>query len=142
MTAQNTSATSELEDKDWLLEQFADKIGPPTRAALVSRDGLVRSATASLSRDDRDRVAAASATVLAGCRALAQAFGSDPAQETRQIAIERPDCMVYTMAAGKGSLLTVVTGLTADPGMVAHEMNFLVKQVGQHLATPDRAEGQ
>ncbi|MEV7284930.1 roadblock/LC7 domain-containing protein [Streptomyces sp. NPDC093252] len=125
-----------------LLEQFAAEIGHSTRAVLVSRDGLARCATKLLDQDGTDRVAAASSTVLSACRALAECLGSDSTQETRQIVIERHDCMIYTMAAGQGSLLTVLTGPGADPGMVAHKMTLLVQQVGRHLATPDRAEGE
>ncbi|MFJ4688276.1 roadblock/LC7 domain-containing protein [Streptomyces sp. NPDC088789] len=141
MTSQDF-ATTRLQDLTWLLEQFAAEIQHSTRAALVSRDGLVRCATKSLDREDRERVAAASSTVLSGCRALAEAYGSDSTRETRQIVIERHDCMIYTMAAGQGSLLTVLTGPGADPGIVSHTMCLLVQQVGRHLATPDRAEGE
>jgi hypothetical protein len=42
-------------------------------------------------------------------------------------------------AAGAGASLAVLADSDADMGMVAYEMNLLVKRVGTYLSSPPRS---
>ncbi|MYS49491.1 roadblock/LC7 domain-containing protein, partial [Streptomyces sp. SID6013] len=45
----------------------------------------------------------------------------------------------FVAAASDGSCIPVLTGVTADIGLVAHEMARLVGRVGEHFSTAPRA---
>lgn len=140
MNGQDTTAPVwKLKDLSWLLDAFAARVGHNVRAVLASQDGLLASATGPLSDDDRARLCASAAGLLSLGRATVQAASGDPAGgDVQQMIIEHPACLVFVMAAGAGSLLTVATDPQADPGRVGHEMTELIQRVGEHLTTPAR----
>ncbi|MEW1550496.1 roadblock/LC7 domain-containing protein [Streptomyces tsukubensis] len=132
------------QDLGWLLEEFAARLPDVSpRVVLASRDGLSACTAGPLDDDQRDAFAAAASGLLAlGRNAVTVLTPGRPERSPGQIVIQHPDGLVFIMAAGKGSILAVVTGADADAGRVGHEMAVLVQQVGLHLVTPDRARGQ
>ncbi|GAB3740433.1 hypothetical protein GCM10027590_55010 [Nocardiopsis nanhaiensis] len=50
--------------------------------------------------------------------------------------------LLFIVEAGHGTHLAVITDSEAEPGLVGHNMNELVEQMGEHLATPSRAGAQ
>jgi predicted regulator of Ras-like GTPase activity (Roadblock/LC7/MglB family) len=44
-------------------------------------------------------------------------------------------------SAGPGAHLVVLTGPKADVGVVAYQMNMLVKKIGEHLSAAPRDAG-
>ena len=47
---------------------------------------------------------------------------------------------LFVTAAGQGACLAVLGEEDADMGMIAYEMNMLVKRVGTYLSSAPRAE--
>ncbi|MGW1976555.1 roadblock/LC7 domain-containing protein [Streptomyces sp. NPDC001889] len=140
MSRQTTAQNWNLHGLEWLLDDFAIRMQHHTRAVLASRDGLAGSSTG-LDDAARDRLAAAASSLFNLGATAVDAAGSDLDEDVRQLAVEQKNCLLFIMAAGRGSLLAVATDPTDDPahaGRVGYEMGLLIEQVGEHLATPDR----
>jgi predicted regulator of Ras-like GTPase activity (Roadblock/LC7/MglB family) len=57
----------------------------------------------------------------------------------RQALIEMANGYLILTSAGPGAHLVVLTGANADVGVVAYQMNMLVKKIGEHLSAAPRA---
>jgi predicted regulator of Ras-like GTPase activity (Roadblock/LC7/MglB family) len=127
-------------DLDWLLENLLERT-PETRHALVlSKDGLKLCNTYGLSTDQADQLAA----IASGIQSLSQAasieFG-DGTGDLRQSMTEFHGGLLFIVEAGEGAHLAVVATEEADVGLLGHNMNELVEQLGEHLtAAPRRPE--
>jgi predicted regulator of Ras-like GTPase activity (Roadblock/LC7/MglB family) len=51
------------------------------------------------------------------------------------------DTFLVVTAAGRGACLALLAGADADMGMVAYEMNLMVKRVGAALKSEPRGAG-
>ncbi|WP_306371324.1 roadblock/LC7 domain-containing protein [Nocardiopsis sp. CC223A] len=128
----------DLEHSTWLLEGLLERT-PGTRHALVlSRDGLKLCHTPGLGKDSADHLAAIAAGVQSLAHSASIEFG-DGAGGVRQAMAEFYGGLLFIVEAGAGAHLAVITSPEADPGLVGHNMNELVEQLGEHLSTPPRA---
>ncbi len=120
---------------DWLLDDLVSRVAQIDKAVILSRDGLAIGASAGLSRDDAEHLAA----VSAGFQSLARGFGQHfSCGSPRQTIVELESAYLFVTAAGEGSCLAVLAGTGADAGLIAYEMALLVKRVGQHIGVPSR----
>jgi predicted regulator of Ras-like GTPase activity (Roadblock/LC7/MglB family) len=120
---------------DWLLDDLVTRVAQIEKAVILSRDGLAIGASADLSREDAEHLAA----VAAGFQSLARGFGQHFMRgDPRQTIIEFESAFLFVCAAGEGSCLAVLASKQADAGLVAYEMALLVKRVGQHIGVPTR----
>jgi predicted regulator of Ras-like GTPase activity (Roadblock/LC7/MglB family) len=104
-------------------------------AVLLSGDGLPMAASPGLRPDELDRLAA----LASGVQSLARGAGQElAAGEVRQTIIEMDLALLFIVAAGHGTCLTVVADIEADAGQVAYEMTILVKRVGVHMIANPR----
>jgi predicted regulator of Ras-like GTPase activity (Roadblock/LC7/MglB family) len=126
------SRASEL---DWLLDDLVERVVHIDKAAILSRDGLAIGASAGLSREDAEHLAAVAAGFQSLARGVGAHFGGGNA---RQTIVEMESAFLFVTAAGEGSCLAVLTTASADAGLVAYEMAVLVKRVGEHLAVAHR----
>jgi len=143
MTTPATAPASETgtdEELDWLLEGLLQRT-PGTRHALVlSRDGLKLCRTPELSVDQADQLAAISAGIQSLSQGASMEFG-DGTGGVRQAMTEFYGGILFIVEAGDGAHLAVVAGEDSDVGLVGHNMNELVEQLGEHLSAPPRAQG-
>lgn len=115
---------------DWLLDDLVSRVGQVDKAVILSRDGLAIGASADLSREDAEHLAA----VAAGFQSLARGFGQHfGCGSPMQTIVELESAFLFVTAAGEGSCLAVLATAGADAGLIAYEMAVLVKRVGQHL---------
>ncbi|MFI0258507.1 roadblock/LC7 domain-containing protein [Streptomyces sp. NPDC017056] len=143
MTAPKAAAAS-AESKDpqgsgelsWLLDELVERVGSIRKALILSSDGLATSASADLTREDSEHLAA----VASGFHSLAKGVGRHfEAGRVRQTLVELDEAFLFVSAAGDGSCLAVLADADSDVGLVAYEMTLLVKRVGAHLGTAPRA---
>lgn len=123
---------------NWLIESLVERI-PEARCALLSAaDGLKRASTEGLSKDKADKMSA----ITSGLWSLGRGAGSDFAdtEKVRQVIVELEGAMLFVVAAGFGTILSVLTNDKANPGLVGHEMDQLVRSMHKHLETAARAE--
>ena len=130
---QPTSTTDR--DLDWLLDDLARRVVHVESAAVLSRDGLVLGASAALSREDAEHLAALAAGLQSLANSGAQRFGAGHVQQT---VVEMDRRFLFVIAAGEGCCLAVLATSEVDVGLVAYEMALIVKKVGRHLAVDGR----
>ena len=120
---------------NWVLDDLVRRVDGIRQAVVLSRDGLMLGASASLSREDAEHMAAVAAGIQGLSRGAALRFDGGQA---RQAIIYMDRAMLFVMGAAHGSCLAVLCPANADHGLVAYEMAMLVKRLGQYLATNPR----
>ncbi len=77
------------------------------------------------------------ATLVAGLMSLSKALPTwvSSGGPVRQALIEMRDSYLILTAAGPGAHLAVLTNQGADVGVVAYQMNMLVKKIGERLGS-------
>ncbi len=121
---------------DWLLDDLVRRVGHVTKAVILSQDGMALGASATLERDDAERLAALAAGFQSLARGAGQHFGGGG---VRQTIIEMESGFLLVSAAGSGTCLAVIAGPEADLGVVAYEMAILVRRTGEHIRVNVRA---
>jgi predicted regulator of Ras-like GTPase activity (Roadblock/LC7/MglB family) len=128
-------------DLDWLLENLLERT-PETRHALVlSKDGLKLCNTYGLSVDQADQLAAIASGIQSLSHAASVEFG-DGTGDLRQSMTEFHGGLLFIVEAGEGAHLAVVATEEADVGLLGHNMNELVEQLGEYLTAAPRGTAQ
>ncbi|GGJ93277.1 dynein regulation protein LC7 [Pilimelia anulata] len=120
---------------DWLLDDLLARVPGCEHAVVLSADGLLIGASAGLSRDSGEHLAAMASGFASLARSASRHFG---AGQVRQTLIEMDDAFFFVTAAGPGACLAVLTKADADIGLVAYEMAMLVARVGPDLSATAR----
>ena len=123
-------------DLDWLLESLRDRTPAVRHVLVLSKDGLRLSFTSGLTIDQADHLAAIASGIQSLTISASAEFGSVPG--AGQSMMEFPGGLLLTIPAGEGAHLTVVADDVADVGLVGHNMNELVEQIGGYLTAPPR----
>jgi len=120
---------------DWLLDDLVLRVGPISKAVILSQDGIALGASRTLGRDDAEHLAA----LAAGFQSLAKGAGNHfGGGAVRQTIIEMESGFLFVTAAGSGTCLAVLTEANADLGLVAYEMAVLVRRAGEHIRVNKR----
>lgn len=119
-----------------LLQEIVDV--PGVRCALVlSSDGLLRTQTGTLGRDEADSVAAGCSGLLALANSLQEPAEADG--DIRQVVVEWSGGFLFIRGAGDGSRLAVLAGAAVNPALIAQAMAAVVQKLGEYaLSTPLR----
>ena len=128
----NTSQHGEL---NWLLEDLIQRVVGARHAVVLSADGLLLGRSAGLSRDDSEHLSAMASAFQSLARGTGRHFGGGA---VRQTIVEMEHAYLFVTAAGHGACLAVLGEEDADMGMIAYEMNMLVKRVGAYLSSAPR----
>jgi predicted regulator of Ras-like GTPase activity (Roadblock/LC7/MglB family) len=128
-------------DLNWLLENLLE-ITPQARHALVlSKDGLKICHTPRLTVDQADQLAAIASGIQSLVYCASVEFG-DGTGGVRQSMTEFYGGLLFIVEAGEGAHLAVVASERADVGLVGHNMDELVEQIGEYLTAPPRSPEQ
>jgi predicted regulator of Ras-like GTPase activity (Roadblock/LC7/MglB family) len=119
----------------WLLDDLVRRVPQVSRAVMLTQDGLAIGASAGLSREDAEHLAALAAGFQSMARGAGQHFGGG---RVRQTIIEMEAAFLFVSAAGQGTCLAVLTTGDADIGLVAYEMAVLVRRSNEHLGVASR----
>jgi predicted regulator of Ras-like GTPase activity (Roadblock/LC7/MglB family) len=123
----------------WLLDDLVRRVPQVSKAVMLTQDGLAIGASAGLSREDAEHLAALAAGFQSMARGAGQHFGGG---RVRQTIIEMEAAFLFVSAAGQGTCLAVLTTGDADIGLVAYEMAVLVRRSNEHLGVASRPTGQ
>jgi len=121
---------------DWLLDDLVQRVGPISKAVILSADGLAIGASSTLEREDAEHLAALSAGFQSLARGAGRYFGGG---EVRQTIIEMELGFLLVAAAGRGTCLAVLAEQSADLGLIAYEMAIMVRRSEEHLGVSPRA---
>lgn len=126
-------------DLDWLLDNLVART-PGTRHALVlSSDGLKLCHTPGLGVDSADQLSAIASGIQSLSHAASMEFGTGGGG-VRQSMTEFHGGLLFIVEAGPGAHLAVVAADDADVGVIGHNMNELVEQLGEYLIAPPRRQ--
>lgn len=135
MTAQETISRR----FGWLITNFAERVTGVAHAIVVSADGLLLTASATLPRDRADQLAAVASGLLSLTQGSAKCF---EAGEVVQTVVEMEHGTLLQMGISDGSCLTVLAAPQCDMGLIGYEMTMLVERVGQMLTPEIRSQLQ
>jgi predicted regulator of Ras-like GTPase activity (Roadblock/LC7/MglB family) len=122
---------------EWLLETLVDKTNGAKHALVLSKDGLKLCHTHALSVDKADQLAAIAAGVQSLAHGASVEFG-DGSGGVRQSMTEFHGGLLFIVEAGEGAHLAVLASDDADVGLIGHNMDELVEQIGGFLTAPPR----
>ncbi len=130
-----TKTISPTVDLAWLVDDLIHRVVEAKHAIILSSDGLLMAASAGLSREDGEHLAAAACGLQSLARGTSRHFSGSGVRRTM---IEFGSGYLFITAAGSGACLAIVCGADIDVGVVAYEMEMLVVRVGQFITSPAR----
>jgi predicted regulator of Ras-like GTPase activity (Roadblock/LC7/MglB family) len=113
---------------DWLVTRFVDEVPDAAHAILVSSDGLLMAASASIPGERGEQLAAVSSGLSSLAVGAAHLLGGGGVLQT---VVEMEQGYLMLMSVGDGSNLAVLTQAAADIGQIGYEMALLVDRVGK-----------
>ncbi|MFQ3560387.1 roadblock/LC7 domain-containing protein [Streptomyces gramineus] len=123
---------------DQLLTGLVERVADVRHAVVLSEDGLIVSSSTAFERERAERVAASAAGLMSLGRGISRDIHGGP---MRQALLEMADGYLILTSAGPGAHLVVLSDAGADVGVVAYQMNMLVKKIGEHLGAAPRSTG-
>lgn len=133
MTPHSTAA-GEL---SWLLDDLVTRAEGTRHAIVLSTDGLLMASSSKLDRAAAEHLAAISSGLHSLAGGASQQFA---AGNIRQSIIEMDEAFLFVATAGDGACMALLAGSSCDVGLVAYEMNTVIRRVGQYLAAPPRPD--
>jgi predicted regulator of Ras-like GTPase activity (Roadblock/LC7/MglB family) len=123
---------------DWLLDDLIRRLPGAERVIILSADGLLIGRSRNLGRDDAEHLSAVASGLQSLSRGASRHFGGGA---VRQTLVEMENSFLVVTAAGSGACLAVLAEADADLGLLAYELNLMVKRVGTYLSTQPRQPG-
>jgi uncharacterized protein len=124
-----------VQDLDWLVTDFVDRVRDVAHAVVVSADGLPLAFNTRFPRDHADQLAAVTSGLASLTQGAARVFA---AGRVIQTAVEMEAGLFVVMSISNGSSLAVLATASCDLGLVAYEMSLLVERVGRELTPASR----
>ena len=128
--------TQQSANLGWLLDDLIERAPSARQAVVLSADGLLMGASATLSREDAEHLSAMAAGFQSLAKGASRHFKAGP---VRQTVVEMEDAFLFVTAAGQGACLAVLAASDADLGLIAYEMAMLVTRVGAVMTAPERS---
>lgn len=122
-------------DLQWLLDDFVGRVAAADRVVALSADGLLIGRSSSLSHEDGEHLSAIASAFQGLARGAARHFEGGG---VRQTLVEMDNAFLVVTAAGRGACLAVLASDEADLGLIAYELNILLKRVGTYLSAVPR----
>jgi predicted regulator of Ras-like GTPase activity (Roadblock/LC7/MglB family) len=129
-------ANAGVSELDWLLDDLVKRVAGADRAVVLSADGLLIGRSGNLSEADGEHLAAVASAFQSLAKGTGRHFGGG---NVRQTMVEMDHAFLFVTAAGRGACLALLATEDADMGLVAYEMNLMVKRVGAVLTSAPRA---
>ena len=121
---------------NWLVDDLVRRLPGAERAIVLSSDGLLIGRSHTFRLQDAEHLSA----VASGLQSLARGAGRHcGGGRVHQTVVEMEEFFLVVTAAGRGACLAVLATTDADMGLVAYEMNVMVRRVGSYLSADPRA---
>jgi predicted regulator of Ras-like GTPase activity (Roadblock/LC7/MglB family) len=128
-----------VQDLNWLITAFVDRVPSVAHAIVVSSDGIPLAISDGLPPDRVDQLAAVTAGLTSLMEGAARIFGAGSVNQT---VVEMHRGLLIVMSISDGSSLAVLTAADCDMGLVAYEMALLVERAGRALTPGTRGMPQ
>jgi len=119
-----------VQDLNWLVTNFADRVPAVAHAIVVSSGGLPMGSSQGFPPDRVDQLAAVTSGLTSLTQGAARIFEGGAVAQT---VVEMHRGLLIVMAISDGSSLAVLASPDCDMGLVAYEMALLVERVGRAL---------
>jgi uncharacterized protein len=127
-----------VQDLNWLITNFVERVPSAAHAIVVSSDGLPMAHSHGLPADRIDQLAAVTSGLTSLTEGGARVFEGGHVTQT---VVDMQRGLLIVMAISDGSSLAVMAAADCDLGLVAYEMTLLVERVGSAL-TPEARGAQ
>ena len=128
--------SSPPDNLDWLLNDFALRVPGVVHALAVSADGLVVAASADLTDEQAENLAAVASGLVGLLAGAARLLRAAPVQSNLT---ELFGGFLFSMAVSDGASLLVFARRECDIGQVSYTMAELINQVGAALTPMARS---
>ncbi len=119
-----------VEDLNWLMTNFAERVPSVAHAIVVSSDGLPMAYSQGFPPERAEQFAAVTSGLASLTQGACRMF--DGGSVTRTV-VDMEQGLLIVMAISDGSSLAVLVADDCDMGLVAYEMALLVDRVGVAL---------
>jgi predicted regulator of Ras-like GTPase activity (Roadblock/LC7/MglB family) len=130
-----SSLVRPVQDLNWLITGFTERVPSVAHAIVVSSDGLPMAFSQGLPKDRVDQLAAVTSGLASLTQGAARVFEGGA---VTQVVVEMQHGMLIVMAVSYGSSLAVLAAADCDMGLVAYEMTLLVERVSGALTPVTR----
>jgi hypothetical protein len=125
-----------MDDLDFMLNDFVDRIPEVTHVVAVSADGLLVARSRALPKDRAEQVAAACSGQVSLLRGAGQLFEAG-VMESNMTVYEYG--WMFIMSISDGASLLALATRECDTGQVSHELAMLIGRVGPVLTPAARS---
>ena len=131
MTVHAEHLSSEAQQFNWLLSQFATNTPEVVDAIAVSSDGLLIATSNRLSREDADRLAAITSAIISLAHGAGRVYDMGV---PNKVIIDLDGGYLLVSSISAGSTLGVLTTRQANLGNLAYEMAVFANRAGEVLS--------
>lgn len=124
-----------VQDLNWLITAFADRIPSVAHALVVSADGLPLAFSQGLPLDRVDQLAAVTSGLTSLVEGASRIFAGGQVSQT---VVEMQQGFLIVMSVPGGSALAVLASADCDMGLVAYEMALLADRTWRALTPQTR----
>jgi uncharacterized protein len=124
-----------VQDLNWLITAFADRVPSVAHALVVSADGLPLAFSRGLPPDRVDQLAAVTSGLTSLVEGAARIFEGGRVGQT---VVEMQQGLLIVMSVPGGSSLSVLASAECDMGLVAYEMALLADRTWRALTPQAR----
>jgi predicted regulator of Ras-like GTPase activity (Roadblock/LC7/MglB family) len=130
-------STSErpVQDLNWLVTNFVERVPEVAHAVVVSSDGLPLGISDGFPQDRADQLAAVTSGLTSLTQGAARVFEGGVVVQT---IVEMQAGVLVVMTIGSGAALAVLAGHQGDLGLIAYEMALLTERAGRMIAPNPR----
>ena len=125
----------QVNELNWLITDFADRVPDVAHAIVVSSDGLPLASSSGFPTDRADQLAAIASGLSSLTQGASRVFEGGAVAQT---VVEMERGLMLIMAISDGSCLAVLAAAECDLGLVAYEMTLLVERAGRALTPASR----
>lgn len=133
-----TPLVQPVEDLNFLVTNFAERVPSVAHAIVVSSDGLPVALSQGFPQERAEQLAAVTSGLTSLTQGACRMFEGGTVTRT---VVDMQQGLLIVMAISDGSSLAVLVADDADMGLVAYEMTLLVERVGGAL-TPEMRSAQ
>lgn len=128
-------ASYPVQDLDWMINNFIERVPDVAHALVVSSDGIPVASSEGLPPDRADQLAAVASGLSSLTQGASRIFEGGTVTQT---VVEMQLGVLIVMAISNGSVLAVLAGRDSDMGLIAYEMTLLTERAGKVLTPPVR----
>jgi uncharacterized protein len=125
-----------VQDLNWLVTNFVERVPNVVHAAAVSSDGLPLATSAGFPRENAEQLAAITSGLASLTTGASRIFQGG---EVVQSVVEMERGVLVVVAISDGATLAVLA-TAEDLGLVAYEMTLLAERMGRVLTPAARAD--